>query len=103
MAEYIDREAALKAVSFLAPYHMPRTEYAVKNALRDVPAIKLVRANPWLPVDEVAGRTDGYYLVWTDNSGVEKCRWSERHQRWMGGLWTQHITHWRPMPMGPGR
>ena len=55
----------------------------------------------WVSVRHPPDLGSGFYLVWTDNTGVEKCRWSEIRKRWMGGAWTQHITHWRPMLAPP--
>lgn len=55
----------------------------------------------WVSVRHPPDLGSGFYLVWTDNNGVEKCRWSESRRKWMGGAWTQHITHWRPMLAPP--
>ncbi len=55
----------------------------------------------WISVKEPPDLGGGFYLVWTRNTGVEKCRWSEKHRRWMGGKWTEQITHWMPMPVPP--
>lgn len=55
----------------------------------------------WISVKEPPDLGGGFYLVWTRNTGVEKCRWSEKHKRWMGGRWTEQITHWMPMPKPP--
>lgn len=55
----------------------------------------------WISVKEHPRLGSGRYLVWTDNTGVEICRWSEKQKRWIGGSWTQHITHWMPLPEPP--
>lgn len=55
----------------------------------------------WVSVKHPPDLGSGFYLVWTDNTGVEKCRWSEGQKKWMGGAWTSHITHWRPMLASP--
>ncbi len=55
----------------------------------------------WISVKEPPDLGGGVYLVWTRNTGVEKCRWSEKRKRWIGGRWTEQITHWMPMPVPP--
>lgn len=60
-----------------------------------------LQGDGWVSVKNPPDLGGGRYLVWTDNSGPEICRWSEARKRWIGGAWTQHITHWRPMPKPP--
>lgn len=55
----------------------------------------------WISAKNPPDLGGGHYLVWTDNNGTEICRWSEGRKRWIGGAWTLHITHWRPMPEPP--
>lgn len=101
MPEYIERERVLGVISFL------RNRFAftalaaehLETRIRAIPAAQ-VGGDVWHSTVEKP-QEDGYYLVWTRNAGTEKCRWSERHQRWMGGAWTQHITHWMRAPPPP--
>lgn len=52
----------------------------------------------WISVKDRLPDTCGKYLVWTENTGVETCRWDGK---WRGGRWTSFITHWIPLPTPP--
>lgn len=49
----------------------------------------------WFSVEQKP-QESGFYVVWTRNVGFARGVWSALHGRWMGGAWTQHITHWMP-------
>lgn len=102
MAELIDRQRLLAEIRSLRNRLVLSAQSAEKleSVVNSIPAATGVDGNAWMPVSEKPHEA-GYYIVWTRNTGIEKCRWSERNQRWMGGMWTNCITHWKPMPMGP--
>ena len=102
MPEYIDRKRVLSEIRSLRNRLVLSAQAAEKleSVVNSLSALPVIETAGWLPVCKKP-QEDGYYLVWTRNAGMEKCRWSERHQRWMGGAWTQHITHWMRAPPPP--
>jgi len=56
----------------------------------------------WISVKDKLPEKGDTYLVWTENTGVETCRWFAYRGKWRGGAWTAHITHWMPLPEPPG-
>lgn len=70
-------------------------EYDLDQVRQTIATGTAPEGDGWLPVSEKPTE-NGFYLVWTRNAGFTRGVWSELHKRWMGGAWTQHITHWMP-------
>ncbi len=55
----------------------------------------------WISVNDRLPEKSGKYLVYTENTGVETCRWALISGKWNGGAWTSRISHWMPLPNSP--
>lgn len=100
--EYIDRQRILVEIRSLRNRLALSAQAAEKleAVVNSIPVAPGVDENAWRPVSEKP-LEDGYYLVWSQNTGLGKCRWSERHQCWMCGVRTHRITHWTRAPPPP--
>lgn len=96
MAEYIDREAAIKCCTF------GRTSLGLVGELRRIPAADVQHVK-WIPVTKRLPDKRKWVLCRCEANIIEVLRWenNEWYHDPMHVYYPSFVTHWMPLPEPP--
>lgn len=112
MAEYIDREAAIKAIekadcTAIADDADSRKADYLREIIESVPAADVVPAAQWIPITERlpekwlddAGMVN--YMIYSPDFGVDIGCYHAEAKKWLCMALPCTVTHWMPLPEPP--
>ncbi len=101
MPEYIDREAAVRAIDVPNVYH--GIIAPLQEILCDIPAADVVERPRWISVEERLPEKRKWVLCRCEANIIEVLRWenNEWYHDPMHVYYPSFVTHWMPLPEPP--